>query len=152
MDVVLVAPEIHGNTGNIARTCAATGCGLHLVEPLGFTLDDRHLKRAGLDYWPLVRVLVHQDFDAVERMCTSRRMFLYSGRGRVAYTEVAYGPDDVLVFGCESVGLPKEMLDRYPDNVLRIPMIGNVRSLNLGNAVSIVVYEALRQQGFVGMH
>ncbi len=153
MHVVLVAPEIATNTGNIIRLCANTGTVLHVVEPLGFSLDDRHLRRAGLDYHELAVVQVH----ATLERCLGRigaqpdRTFALSGRGGRAYDSVAFGPGDVLVFGAERAGLSDEVLGSFrPDRRLRIPMQPGNRSLNLANAVAVVVYEAWRQQGFAG--
>lgn len=149
LHVVLVQPEIPPNTGSIARLCAATGCHLHLVEPLGFALEDRHLKRAGLDYWPNVGLTVHADFEAVERIFTPERLHLFSARATARYTDVAYRGGDVLVFGRETKGLPPEVVARNPSRLRLIPIRpGAVRSLNLANATSVAVYEALRQLGF----
>lgn len=149
MHVVLVAPEIPPNTGNIARTCAATGTILHLVEPLGFSISDRNLKRAGVDYWHLVEVHVHPSWEALPNaLRVPQRLHLFTSHAKTRYTDIAYERDDVLVFGRESVGLGPEILGQYPDRARVIPMTGAVRSLNLSNAVAIVVYEAQRQQGF----
>jgi len=135
--VVLVNPEIPGNTGNIARTCAATGTTLHLVRPLGFEVTDRHLKRAGLDYWHLVEVRYWDDFA--------------TGHAGQLYTDVCYPRGSFLVFGRESTGLPEELLAANREWCVRIPMVKGARSLNLANAVAVILYEALRQQGFVGL-
>ena len=152
--VVLVHPEIPPNTGNVIRLTANTATELHLVEPLGFRMDDRELKRAGLDYHEYARVAVHRDFagcrqalDATEK----RRWFAFStGATRTLY-DVAFAPDDVLVFGCETTGLPNAVLEQFPPEAhLRIPMRPGVRSLNLSNAVAVAVYEAWRQQGCAG--
>jgi tRNA (cytidine/uridine-2'-O-)-methyltransferase len=144
-----VEPEIPPNTGNIARTCAATGTVLHLVEPLGFSLDDRYLKRAGVDYWHLVRVVVHPNWESARRALEGAGAFhLFTSHGGLKYSEVSYGADDVLVFGCESRGLPDDILSSYPQAWRIIPMTSAVRSLNLSNAVAIAVYEAQRQLGF----
>jgi tRNA (cytidine/uridine-2'-O-)-methyltransferase len=152
VQVVLVEPEIPPNTGNIARTCVATGTPLHLVEPLGFSLEDRYLRRAGVDYWPYVEVTVHPRWEALPPdLRDARRLWLFTARGGIPYHAVAYRPDDVLVFGRESTGLPDWLLDRYPDRWVRIPMRPPVRSLNLSNAVAVAIYEALRQQGFRGL-
>lgn len=148
MHIVLVEPEIPGNTGNVARLCAATGCELHLVRPLGFSTDDRHLKRAGLDYWHLVRVHYHDSFAAAEAALAGRNFYLNTTRADRCYSEVAYTAEDVLVFGRETAGLPAELLATRPEGCVRIPMVAGARSLNLSNAVAVVVYEALRQQGF----
>lgn len=148
LHVVLVAPEIPPNTGSIARLCAATRLRLHLVRPLGFSLDDRYLKRAGLDYWPHVDVTVHDDWAALQRHLPSSRAHFFSARADRSYTSVAYAPGDVLIFGSETKGLPRDILDAHRDDTWVIPIFSpHVRSLNLSNAVSIVVYEALRQLG-----
>lgn len=149
MHVVLVEPEIPPNTGNIARTCAATGTTLHLVEPLGFSLDDRYLKRAGVDYWHLVDVKVHASWNQlVEELGDVGQWHLFTSHGGVRYTDVSYGLHDALVFGRESVGLPESLLNAYPESRRVIPMLTTVRSLNLSNAVAIAVYAALSQEGF----
>lgn len=145
---MLVAPEIPPNTGSIARLCAATRLRLHLVRPLGFSLDDRYLKRAGLDYWPHVDVRVHDDWPALQAQLPSARAHFFSARASRSYTSVNYAPGDVLVFGCETKGLPADLLAAHRDETWTIPIFSpDVRSLNLSNAVSIVVYEALRQIG-----
>lgn len=146
LHVVLVAPEIPPNTGSIARLCAATGVRLHLVRPLGFSLDDRYLKRAGLDYWPYVDVHVHDDWPQFLAACRPARMHCFSARATRCYTAAAYAPGDVLVFGSETRGLPDAILRASADATFVIPIRSpHVRSLNLSNAVSIVVYEALRR-------
>lgn len=145
--VCLVEPEIPPNTGSVARTCGATESILHLVEPLGFSLDERAVRRAGLDYWHLVDVRVHASFDAFERERPAGRLHFFSAGAARSYLEAPFAPGDCFVFGRESVGLPAALLDRYPDSVWGIPTIGPVRSLNLSNAVSIVLYEALRRSG-----
>ncbi|MBC7105044.1 MAG: tRNA (cytidine(34)-2'-O)-methyltransferase [Firmicutes bacterium] len=151
MHVVLVHPEIPGNTGNIARTCAATGTTLHLVRPLGFQVTDRHLRRAGLDYWHLVEVRYWDDFDALRASYPEGAFFFATGRAARIYTEVRYPPGSFLVFGRESTGLPEELLSANPEHCVRIPMARGARSLNLANAVAVILYEALRQQGFAGL-
>ena len=148
MHIVLAQPEIPQNTGNIARTCAATGMTLHLIKPLGFSLEDRYLKRAGLDYWHMMECRVHEGFDDLIHEYPAARMFFLSTKAARSYTEVAYAPDDFLVFGCETRGLPESLLAKAYDRCVRIPMAEGARSLNLSNAVAIVAYEALRQQGF----
>jgi tRNA (cytidine/uridine-2'-O-)-methyltransferase len=146
--VVLVAPEIAPNTGNIIRLCANTGSTLHLIEPLGFAMDDRLLKRAGLDYHELAEVTVHPSLDAASGVLTGR-WFGFSSSGRRRYTDVSFKPDDVLLFGAERAGLPDAArVALGTQRVLTIPMVAGNRSLNLANAVSIVVYEAWRQHGF----
>ena len=148
MHIVLVEPEIPGNTGNIARLCAATGCELHLVRPLGFSVDDRHLKRAGLDYWHLLKVHYHDSLEEVFAAYPGRQFYLNTTKADRCYTEPVYTPDDFLVFGKETAGLPETLLQQYPRQCVRIPMVADARSLNLSNAAAIVVYEALRQQQF----
>ena len=145
--VVLVEPEIPPNTGSIARTCAATSTPLHLVEPLGFRIDDRSLKRAGIDYWHLVDVHLHASFGALEAKHPDTRLHFLSSEAERSYLEADFAPGDALVFGKESVGLPRELLARNRDRVWGIPTSGDVRSLNLSNAVSIVLFEALRKSG-----
>ena len=146
VQVVLVAPEIPPNTGNVARSCAATGTPLHLVDPLGFQLTDRYLKRAGLDYWPAVDLHRHADWDDLERQDPEGRYWCFTVRGKHCYTDIEFQPDDWLVFGCESRGLPPEILAKHP--TVRIPLTGPVRSLNLGSSVAIGLFEAIRQIGF----
>jgi len=145
--VCLVAPEIPPNTGSVARTCGATESILHLVEPLGFSLDERAVRRAGLDYWHLVDVRVHKTFAAFESARPAGALHFFSAGAARSYLEAPIVPGDCLVFGRESVGLPPELLAGYPGQVWAIPTIGPVRSLNLSNAVSIVLYEALRRTG-----
>lgn len=143
--VVLVEPEIPPNTGSVARTCAATSTPLHLVEPLGFRIDERSVRRAGIDYWHLVEIHVHPSFEHFERAHPDARVHLFTANeGRSLY-EVSFRPGDALVFGRESVGLPNSLLLRFPGAKVSIPTSGAVRSLNLSNAVSIVLFEALRQ-------
>lgn len=149
LHVVLVEPEIPPNTGNVARLCAATGCALHLVEPLGFRIDDRELKRAGLDYWDAVGVVVHASLDAFLAAFASRRLWLLSTRASRPYGEADFARGDALIFGKETAGLPQSLLDRHPDRTLRIPMRpGAVRSINLSSAAAVVTYAALAQLGF----
>ncbi|GIW44570.1 MAG: putative tRNA (cytidine(34)-2'-O)-methyltransferase [Candidatus Binatia bacterium] len=148
LHVVLVAPEIPQNTGSIARLCAATYCRLHLVRPLGFSLEDRYLKRAGLDYWPYVDLQVHDHWEgcATQLGGDSRQFYFFSARAERTYWSARYRPGDVLVFGSETRGLPEELRRQYADRLYVIPIDHpRVRSLNLSNAVAIVVYEALRQ-------
>lgn len=147
--IVLVEPEIPQNTGTVVRLCAATACPLHLVKPLGFDVDDRTLKRAGLDYWKHASVAIHESFGDFRLAHPGGRCWYTSKKATLLYTEVAFRPDDFLVFGKETTGLPEDMLSQSPETSIRIPMFGPVRSLNLANAVSIVLYEALRQvRGF----
>jgi len=150
MHVVLVHPEIPPNTGSIARLCAATNTPLHLVAPLGFKIDDKHLKRAGLDYWKYVDVRLHDSWEDFLRKHDGSHLLYFSKRAAQSYTQARYQEGDFLVFGPETSGLPQELLDGNADRAYRIPMMGQgVRSLNLSNAVSIVLYEALRQLGKV---
>ena len=151
MHIVLYEPEIPQNTGNIARTCAATGSVLHLIKPLGFSLEDKYLKRAGLDYWRMMRYEVHENFEELLEKYPGARMHFLSTKAPRSYTEAAYGPDDFLIFGRETRGLPESLLSRVYDRCLRIPMVPGARSLNLSNSVAIVLYEALRTLNFPGM-
>jgi tRNA (cytidine/uridine-2'-O-)-methyltransferase len=147
--IVLVNPEIPANTGNIARTCAATGTHLHLVRPLGFSTDDRNLKRAGLDYWHAVNITYYDSFEEVKAAANSEaRFFLASTRVAKRYTDFEFHDGDFFVFGKETAGLPQALLDEYAETCLRIPMTDKVRSLNLANSAAILVYEALRQNEF----
>ena len=148
MDVVLFEPEIPPNTGSVARLCAATLTPLHLIEPLGFKIDDKHLKRAGLDYWEFVDLHVHKSWGDFLTRAAPKNLLFFSKRAAKSYTSVRYSENDFLVFGPETRGLPQAMLDTYGSCFFRIPMMGSgVRSLNLSNAVSIVLYEGLRQLG-----
>nr|WP_297457619.1 tRNA (uridine(34)/cytosine(34)/5-carboxymethylaminomethyluridine(34)-2'-O)-methyltransferase TrmL [uncultured Halomonas sp.] len=150
LDIVLFEPEIPPNTGNIIRLCANTGFRLHLIEPLGFALDDKRLRRAGLDYHEWARVRVHADWTTFMAVIAPERVFAVSTRGRTGYHEPAYREGDALVFGPETRGLPQAMLDALPaERRLRIPMRPDSRSLNLSNACAIVVFEAWRQLGFI---
>lgn len=148
-DVVLYQPEIPPNTGNIIRLCANTGTRLHLVEPLGFTLQDAQLKRAGLDYHEFASMQVHANWEACCATLPNRRMFALTTKGSTRYTDIAFQPDDVFVFGPETRGLPPEMLAHFPpENRVRLPMMPHSRSLNLSNAAAVLVFEAWRQNGF----
>ncbi len=150
-DVLLYEPEIPPNTGNIMRLCANTGARLHLIEPLGFRLDEKHLRRAGLDYREWVDVRRHQNFDAAMAALQHPRVHAFTTRARRRYTDVTYQSGDVLLFGPETRGLPPSVLDRLaPDQLLRLPLRPQNRSLNLSNTVAIAVYEAWRQLGFEG--
>ena len=151
MNIVLVNPEIPQNTGNIARTCAATGAVLHLIRPLGFELSDRYLKRAGLDYWNLMEYYVYDDLEAFFRVHPGARCHYASTKAPRGYHEAAYQNNDFLFFGCETRGLPENLLEKAYDRCIRIPMRAEARSLNLSNSVAIVLYEALRQNGFAGL-
>jgi tRNA (cytidine/uridine-2'-O-)-methyltransferase len=150
MNVVLLQPEIPPNTGNVARLCAATRTTLHLIEPLGFTLDDKQLKRAGMDYWQQVTWHRWPDWNAFRRsLAPHARLWFIESAGRRHYAEVAFLPGDYLVFGRETAGLPHSLLEAHADAWLRIPMFNpEARSLNLANCVALVLYEALRQAGF----
>lgn len=148
MEIVLVEPEIPGNTGNIARLCAANHMTLHLVKPLGFSLDSKYLKRAGLDYWHLVDVKVHENIEEVFEQYKDRRFFFATTKAKHTYVDIAYEPGDMLVFGKETKGLPEELLGKHEETCIRIPMISEARSLNLSNSVAIIAYEAMRQLHF----
>lgn len=149
LHLALVEPEIPPNAGNVARLCAATGCALHLVEPLGFSIADRDLKRAGLDYWDRVPLVVHASLGAFLNTTAGRSLWLFSTRGGTRYDRAAYARGDVLIFGKETQGLPARLLTQYGDRVLRIPMrAGGVRSINLSTAVGIAAYAALAAMGF----
>jgi len=144
--VVLVSPEIPPNTGNIARMCAATGSRLHLIEPMGFKITDAKLKRAGLDYWDSIKPETHANWDAFIAAVKPRRLWLFSTSGKQSLYDVNFEPDDALVFGCETRGLPEELLGKYSDRVVVLPIrTDHVRSLNLSTTAGIAVYEALRQ-------
>lgn len=150
-NIVLVEPEIPQNTGNISRTCAVTGSALHLVRPLGFEINDKHLKRAGLDYWDALDLTYYDSFEEVEQKHPDARFFLASTHAEKSYADVEFKDGDFLVFGKETAGLGQELLSRRKDDAIRIPMGKEMRSLNLSNSVAIVLYEALRQNGFNGM-
>ena len=150
-DIILYQPEIAPNTGNVIRLCANTGSRLHLIEPLGFELDDRRLRRAGLDYHEYASVAVHASLDACLAQLGTRRCFACSTRARTRYDTVQYRPDDIFLFGPETRGLPQTLLDSLsPEQLLRVPMRNHSRSLNLSNTVSVVVYGAWRQLEFAG--
>ena len=151
MNIVLVYPEIPQNTGNIARTCAATGSMLHLIRPLGFSLDDRYLKRAGLDYWHLMSYRVYDSLEDFFSQHTGARMYYATTKAPRSYDEAAYSDSDYLVFGCETRGLPENLLEKVYDSCVRIPMREEARSLNLSNSVAVILFEALRQNGFPGL-
>ncbi len=152
LHLVLVEPEIPPNTGNVARLCAATGCALHLVEPLGFRIDDRELKRAGLDYWHALGVVMHPSLDAFLAATAQKRRWFFSAKAERGYAEVRYERGDMLVFGRETKGLPSELTAREHERTLRIPMRPqSVRSINLSTAVGIAAYGALAKLGFPGL-
>lgn len=148
MNIVLVEPEIPPNTGNIARLCAALEADLHLIKPLGFSLDDKYLKRAGLDYWSLLKVLVYENFLEFEQKNPEGKRFLATTKAKRFYSEVQFPEGCYLVFGKETKGLSADILERYPENQIRLPMNKEARSLNLSNAVAVIAYEAMRQWGF----
>lgn len=148
MNIVLLEPEIPQNTGNIARICAATGCNLHLIKPFGFSINDKYLKRAGLDYWNLLNISYYDSFKDFLDKNPNSELFMSTTKSKKTYTDVKYHSDSYIVFGKESAGIPEEILLEYKDTVVRIPMIKEARSLNLANSVAIIVYEALRQQDF----
>ncbi len=149
--IVLVEPEIPQNTGNIARTCAATGAVLHLVEPMGFAIDNKKLKRAGLDYWHLLDIRRYQNIAEFWEKNAGGNFYYLTTKAPRAYTEVTFGDNDYLLFGPETRGLPEDMLRKHPERCLRIPMREGARSLNLSNAVAIMVFETLRQGDFAGL-
>lgn len=151
MNIVLHQPEIPGNTGNIGRTCVATGTSLHLIEPLGFRLDEKSLKRAGMDYWPLLDVHRYMNFQEFRERNPGIKIWMATTKAARTYTDVTYGPDDYIMFGRESAGIPEEILVEHEETCIRIPMLSAIRSLNLSNSVAIVLYEALRQGGFGGL-
>lgn len=151
MHIILHQPEIPGNTGNIGRTCVATGTPLHLIEPLGFRLDEKAIKRAGMDYWQYLDVRRYMNFSEFKEKNPEAKIWMATTKARRSYTEAAYGPDDFIMFGKESAGIPEEILVENEENCIRIPMLPAIRSLNLSNSVSIVLYEALRQNGFADM-
>lgn len=152
LNIVLHEPEIPGNTGNIGRTCVATGTRLHLIEPLGFRLNDKTIKRAGMDYWEQLDVTRYDDWNDFLVRNPGAKIYFATTKGQHVYTEVAYEPDCYLMFGKESGGIPEEILIEHPEACVRIPMIGETRSLNLSNSVAIVLYEALRQSHFDHMN
>ena len=151
MHIVMVEPEIPGNTGNVARLCAANHITLHLVKPLGFSIDDKHLKRAGLDYWSLVDVQIHENFQEVLDKYKDHRFFYLTTKSEQCYADIQFQYDDMLVFGKETKGLPEDLLKANPERCFRVPMVEDARSLNLSNTVAIVSYEAMRQLGFPGL-
>lgn len=151
LHIVLYQPEIHANTGNISRTCAVTGATLHLIHPLGFSVDDKHLRRAGLDYWDKLHVFHYENAEAFFAAHPDANIFYYTTKARKRYTDVCYDKDVYLMFGPESRGLPEDLLLAYPDACVRIPMLPTLRSLNLSNSVAIAAYEVLRQWDFANM-
>ncbi len=151
INIVLVEPEIPQNTGNIARTCAATGAALHLVKPLGFAIDDRKLKRAGLDYWDKLDISYYENLDDFFAKNPHAEFFCFTTKARHRHTDITYPTPVFLMFGKETKGLPEELLYRNPERCVRIPMRDTLRSLNLSNSAAIAVYEVLRQQDFEGL-
>ena len=151
MNIVLYEPEMPANTGNIGRTCVATNTKLHLIEPLGFKLSEKHLVRAGLDYWDKLDVTVYSDYQDFLKRNPGAKIYMATTKGGHVYTDVPYDPDVYIMFGPESRGIPEEILIENRENCIRIPMWGDIRSLNLSNSVAIVLYEALRQNGFEKM-
>ena len=154
LNIVLLEPEIPANTGNIGRTCVATGSRLHLIEPLGFRINEKQLRRAGMDYWKDLDVTVYDNFaDFLEKNPECRgKLYMATTKAKHVYTDVAFEADAYIMFGKESAGIPEEILVEHKEDCVRIPMVGDIRSLNLGNSVAIVLYEALRQNGFAGMN
>lgn len=159
--IVLLEPEIPQNTGNIGRTCVASGSSLHLIEPMGFRITEKQVRRAGLDYWDRLNLTIHDsyrdfisDFQEKAKSCQERkpRIWMATTKARRTYSEVEYHPGDYIMFGKESAGIPEEILVEHEEDCIRIPMIGDIRSLNLGNSVAIVLYEALRQNHFTDMN
>lgn len=148
LNIVLFEPEIPANTGNIGRTCVATGTRLHLIEPLGFRLDEKSIKRAGMDYWNQLEVIRYLDFEDFLEKNPGAKIYMATTKAPNVYTEVSYEPDCYIMFGKESAGIPEEILVENKENCIRIPMIGDIRSLNLSNSVAVVLYEALRQNHF----
>ena len=151
LHIVLVHPEIPGNTGNIGRLCAGTNVWMHLVRPLAFELENKYLRRAGLDYWPHVKLCVHDSFDAIAATFPAERLHLLSARASQPYTQARYAPGSVFVFGCETKGLPPALMAAYEERLFLIPKTSKVRSLNLSNAAAIVLYEAMRQLDWAPM-
>lgn len=152
LNIVLHEPEMPANTGNIGRTCVAAGARLHLIEPLGFSINDKMVKRAGLDYWDKLDVTVYDDFNDFCERNPGAKIYMATTKAHKTYTEVSYEPDCYIMFGKESAGIHEEILVDHEDTCVRIPMIGDIRSLNLSNSVAIVLYEALRQNNFDHMN
>ncbi len=152
-NIVLVEPEIPQNVGNIARTCAVTDCALHLVRPLGFEITDKHLKRAGLDYWQYLKIYYYDSIEEViEKFYNGKNFKFFSTKSKLIHSDATYADGDFLVFGKETKGLPEPLLEKHYDECVRIPMMGKLRSLNLSNSVAIGVYEGLRQLGYPDMN
>ena len=151
MNIILFEPEIPANTGNIGRTCVATGTSLHLIEPLGFRITEKAVKRAGMDYWDQLDLHIYDNFEDFLQKNPNAKIYMGTTKAKKTYTEVSYEPDCFLKFGKESAGIPEEILVDYEETSIRIPMNSNIRSLNLSNSVAIVLYEALRQNQFLNM-
>lgn len=151
LNIVLFEPEIPANTGNIGRTCVATGTTLHLIEPLGFHLDEKSIKRAGMDYWERLDVTRYINFEEFRERHPNAKIWYATTKAKRLYTEAVFGKDDFIMFGKESAGIPEELLVEHEETCIRIPMLDEIRSLNLSNAAAIVLYEALRQNDFAGM-
>ena len=151
LNIVLLEPEIPANTGNIGRTCVAANARLHLIEPLGFRLIENNLMRAGMDYWDNLDVTTYINYEDFQKKNPGAKIYMATTKARKIYTEVSYEPDCYIMFGKESAGIPEEILTDHEDECIRIPMAGEIRSLNLGNSAAIVLYEALRQNGFAGL-
>ena len=150
LNIVLFEPEIPANTGNIGRTCVATNTRLHLIEPLGFRLDEKSLKRAGMDYWKDLDVTTYINFEDFLSKNPNAKIYMATTKAPNVYTDISYESDCYIMFGKESAGIPEEILVQHKENSIRIPMVGDIRSLNLGNSVAVVLYEALRQMGYEG--
>ena len=151
MHIILHQPEIPSNTGNIGRTCVATGTDLHLIEPLGFRLDEKALKRSGMDYWPNLNVTRYINFQEFQEKHPGVKIWMATTKAKKVYSDITFGPDDYIMFGKESAGIPEEILVEHEEDCIRIPMMNEIRSLNLANSVAIVLYEALRQNDFKSM-
>jgi len=151
MNIVLHQPEIPANTGNIGRTCVATGTSLHLIEPLGFRIDEKSVKRAGMDYWDKLDLHTYANYEDFLSKNPNARVYMATTKAKKKYTDVSFGPDDFIMFGKESAGIPEEILVDNEDLCIRIPMLEDIRSLNLSNSVAIALYEALRQNDFAGL-
>ena len=151
MNIVLHQPEIPANTGNIGRTCVATGTRLHLIEPLGFRLDEKSIRRAGMDYWEHLEMTRYINYQEFLDQNPGAKIWFATTKAKKVYSEVSFGPDDYIMFGKESAGIPEEILVANEEHCIRIPMLSSIRSLNLSNSVAIVLYEALRQNGFEQM-
>ena len=152
LNIVLLEPEIPANTGNIGRTCVATNTRLHLIEPLGFKLDEKSLRRAGMDYWKDLDVTTYINYEDFLAKNPGAKIYMATTKAQKVYTEISYEPDCYIMFGKESAGIPEEILVEHKEDCVRIPMVGDIRSLNLGNSVAVVLYEALRQNQFSGMN